>query len=69
MHVSSTLGSGQRRGPSWWQGAGRVNDGDAQVAATANVNANTVVAPVSDVGLGLHTSVYAEFNNPFLPPY
>ncbi len=39
----------------------------AQVAAIANVNATTVVAPVSDIGLGLHTSVYAQFNNINLP--
>lgn len=32
-----------------------------------SVDAGTSVAPVSDIGLGLHTSVYAEFNNPGLP--
>jgi hypothetical protein len=40
----------------------------AQVAATAHVNATSVVAAVSDIGLGLHTSVYAnQFGNPNLP--
>jgi hypothetical protein len=39
----------------------------ADVAVTANLDTNTIVAPVNDVGLGLHTSVYGEYNNPNLP--
>jgi hypothetical protein len=40
----------------------------AQVFATVHVNAGAILNPVSDIGIGLHTSVYAnQFTNPLLP--